>query len=453
MRSIKRQLLAALLAATTLALSAGAWLTYRDTLDEVSNLFDYQLRQMALSLGDPATQGMQDLVNLPEGFDFVIQISGPKGVRVFYSNTHKNLPGLVRTENDPSQTLDTTGVFFTTLVPEEGVWRVFAKRWQSQTIVQVGQPLKIRQKWAWDVAMQLTWRLIALLPLLSALIWILVRRGLAPLDRLAQALGQRNPRAMEALPEGHVPQEVLPLVQALNALLLRLTEALNAQRAFIADAAHELRTPVAAMRLQAQLLERTRSETEAQAALQDLKAGIRRAGDTVDQLLTLACQEPEMADKPFAKVRLSDLAQQVIGDQFVLANDKAIDLGLADDDQEAVVWGEAEGLRILLANLLGNALRYTPEGGRVDVHVRMERQTPVLEVTDTGPGIPEMYQGRVFDRLFRCPETTEAGTGLGLAIVKTVAERHGAKVELQNVDGGGLRVKVLFPALATGDRP
>lgn len=301
--------------------------------------------------------------------------------------------------------------------------------------------------------MQLTWRLIALLPLLSALIWILVRRGLAPLDRLAQALGQRNPRAMEALPEGHVPQEVLPLVQALNALLLRLTEALNAQRAFIADAAHELRTPVAAMRLQAQLLERTRSETEAQAALQDLKAGIRRAGDTVDQLLTLACQEPEMADKPFAKVRLSDLAQQVIGDQFVLANDKAIDLGLADDDQEAVVWGEAEGLRILLANLLGNALRYTPEGGRVDVHVRMERQTPVLEVTDTGPGIPEMYQGRVFDRLFRCPETTEAGTGLGLAIVKTVAERHGAKVELQNVDGGGLRVKVLFPALATGDRP
>jgi two-component system OmpR family sensor kinase len=165
----------------------------------------------------------------------------------------------------------------------------------------------------------------------------------------------------------------------------------------------------------------------------------------VRQLLTLARQDPDIAAKPFVSVSLSELARSVIGDQIALAAAKDIDLGLASADERALVLGDTEGLRILLANLVENAVRYTPGGGRVDVHIRVETcGKPCIEVDDTGPGIPAKDQARVFDRFFRGEGTAEPGTGLGLAIVKTVADRHGAVVELSNAEPHGLRVSVVF---------
>lgn len=433
MKSIRRQLLAALLGTISLALLAGAFAIYRSTLAEVDDLFDYQLRQLALSLRDQAYHNAfaQATEDVAEDFDFVIQVWSPEGVRVYYSHPHKTLPGLVQ-------------MGYNTITTPEGNWRVFAAQLNS-LVIQVAQPLKVRNQMAIKTALHLLIPLSALLPVLSLLIWILVSRGLAPLDRLAKAVATRSPKALEPLPEQKAPEEVLPLVRSLNDLLARLGDALAAQRAFIADAAHELRTPIAAMQLQAQLVERAESEEEAHAAIADLKAGIQRAGHAVRQLLTLARQDPDMAAKPFVSVSLAELARSVIGDQIALAGAKDIDLGIEAVDESALVLGDTEGLRILLTNLIENAIRYTPKGGQVDIFIRrMEDGRASVEVADTGPGIAVKDKSRVFDRFYRAEGTAEPGTGLGLAIVKTVADRHGASIELNNAEPHGLRVKVVF---------
>ena len=439
LKSIRRQLLAALLGAISLALLLGGFVIYRSILAEVDGLFDYQLRQLALSLRDqafhnafaPATD------DVSEDFDFVIQVWSPEGVRVYYSHPHKTLPGLAQ-------------LGYNTIQTPEGSWRVFAVKLNS-LVIQVAQPLNVRNHMALQTAMHLLIPFFALLPVLSLLIWILVSRGLAPLNRLAKAVATRSPKALEPLPLQKSPVEVLPLVRSLNDLLARLDEALAAQRCFIADAAHELRTPIAAMQLQAQLLERAQTDEEAKAALVDLKAGIQRAGHAVRQLLTLARQDPDMVAKPFVSVSLAELAGNVIGDQLALAAAKDIDLGIAAVDESALVMGDTEGLRILLTNLVENAIRYTPQGGKVDVFVhRRQDGNASLEVVDTGPGIAVKDQARVFDRFYRGEATAEPGTGLGLAIVKTVADRHGAKVELKNGETRGLSVRVVFPELDMG---
>jgi two-component system OmpR family sensor kinase len=399
----------------------------------VDDLFDYQLRQLALSLRDQAFHNAfaPPTEHVEEELDFVIQVWSPEGVRVYYSQPHKTLPGLVQ-------------IGYNTITTPEGNWRVYATQLNS-LVIQVAQPLGVRNAKALQAAIHLMIPLCALLPVLSVLIWIVVSRGLAPLDRLAKAVATRSPKALEPLPEQKVPVEVLPVVRSLNGLLGRLDEALAAQKAFIADAAHELRSPIAAMQLQAQLVERAQTGEDARAAIADLKAGIQRAGHAVRQLLTLARQDPDLAAKPFVSVSLAELARSVIGDQIALAAAKDIDLGLAAADERALVLGDTEGLRILLANLVENAVRYTPKGGRVDVHIRQEEGgKPSIEVDDTGPGIALKDQGRVFDRFFRGEGTAEPGTGLGLAIVKTVADRHGALVRLRNVEPHGLRVKVVF---------
>ena len=437
MKSIRHQLLIALLGTISLALLLGAFVIYRSTLAEVDDLFDYQLRQLALSLRDqayhnafaPATE------DVAEDFDFVIQVWSPEGVRVYYSHPHKTLPGLVQ-------------IGYNTITTPEGNWRVFAAQLNS-LVIQVAQPLKVRNQMALRTAMHVLMPLGALLPVLTLLIWILVSRGLAPLDRLAKAVATRSPRALEPLSEQKAPEEVLPLVRSLNDLLARLAEALTAQRAFIADAAHELRTPIAAMQLQAQLVERAESKEEAQTSIADLKAGIQRASHAVSQLLTLARQDPDMAAKPYVSVSLAELARSVVGDQIALAGAKDIDLGIEEANEKAIVLGDTEGLRILLTNLVENAVRYTPMGGQVDVHVSCEDGGPVIEVSDTGPGIPLKDQARVFDRFYRGEATTEPGTGLGLAIVKTIADRHGAKIELSNAEPNGLRVSVVFKGMGS----
>ncbi len=439
MKSIRRQLLVALLGTISLALLLGAFAIYRSTLAEVDDLFDYQLRQLALSLRDqafhnafaPATE------DVAEDFDFVIQVWSPEGVRVYYSHPHKTLPGLVQ-------------IGYNTISTPEGNWRVFAAQLNS-LVIQVAQPLKVRNQMALQTALHLLIPLGALLPVLTVLIWILVTRGLAPLDRLAKAVATRSPKALEPLPEEKAPEEVLPLVRSLNDLLGRLGEALAAQRAFIADAAHELRTPIAAMQLQAQLVERAESPEETQASIADLKAGIQRASHVVRQLLTLARQDPDMAAKPMVSVALAELARSVIGDHIALAGAKDIDLGIEEANEYALVMGDTEGLRILLTNLVENAVRYTPTGGQVDVFIRrLEGGGASIEVADSGPGIAVKDQTRVFDRFYRAEGTTEPGTGLGLAIVKTIADRHGAFIELQNAEPHGLRIRVVFTGFEVG---
>ena len=285
---------------------------------------------------------------------------------------------------------------------------------------------------------------MALIPVLAAVIWIGVGRALRPLQALSREVRARSATDLAALSREGLPEEVQPLVSSLNDLLDRLQRAIEAQGQFVADAAHELRTPLTAVQLQLQVFQRAESQPERDEALRRLTEGVRRSTHLVQQLLTLARQEPESTASQRQLVELSALAEQVAGDFALLAREKAIDLKL--DLQPATVPGDAEGLRVMLNNLVDNAIRYTPGGGHVRLSVRRGETGSTLQVEDTGPGIPEEQRARVFDRFYRAAGDEVEGSGLGLAIVKRVVDRHLGRIELDTGSGGiGLRVSVLLP--------
>ena len=432
MNSIRRRLLLALLSTLAVAMLLGAFATYRTARDEADAIFDYHLRQLALSLRDHVLENAlpSALEADAEAQDFAIQVWSEDGVRLYYSHPRQALPDQAR-------------LGYATIDTDQGRWRVFGIQQRGHTI-QVAQPMRVRDRLALTAALRTVAPFLLLLPVLGVVIWLVVGRGLRPLDAVAQAVTTRSASAPDPLPDQNVPAEVMPLVRSLNDLLVRLRGALDAQRAFIADAAHELRTPLTALQLQVQLSERATDERERAEALAELKGGLQRLSHSVQQLLTLARQEPGAADRFVASVRLADLAGRVIGEHLALAEAKGIDLGAAAVRDDVVVEGDAQGLGILLANLVSNAIRYTPAGGKVDVSVGEDGHGPFLEVCDSGRGIPAMERERVFDRFYRREGENEAGSGLGLAIVKTIAARHDAAVNLDDAALGGLRVRLQF---------
>ncbi len=233
-------------------------------------------------------------------------------------------------------------------------------------------------------------------------------------------------------------------MRELNRLLARLQEAFDAQRAFISDAAHELRSPLTALRLQLQLLDRAPDEAARFEARTRLGAAVERAIHLAEQLLTLARSDPEELAGNFAPVDLCEAAAAGIADTHDLALLRRIELSL-DAPSALPIRGDGEAIRILVRNLVDNAVRYTHPGGSVRVRCRATDEGVVLEVTDTGPGIAAADRDRVFDRFYRRAGAQESGSGLGLAIVKAIADRHGAHVELDDAPNGGLRVAVTFP--------
>ena len=435
MNSIRSNLIAALIGAMIATLCAGGWATFVTTRNEVGDLFDYQLRQIALSLRDQTFQASAEALASDESLDYVIRVWDMSGLTVYSSRQHQSLPEL-------------TQLGYSTAGSDEGQWRVFAVQYHGMTIA-VAQPMRVRDRLAVAAAWRTAKPFLILLPVLGVLLWILVSRGLQPLSRLAQLLKARSADSLEPLRAKDIPEEVEPLVGALNDLLVRLKTALDGQKAFIADAAHELRTPLTALQLQVQLIERAESDAVRQAALADLKTGLQRTAHTVQQMLELARQEPGSVEYKQLPVALTALVQEAVIDHEQLAGSRQIDLGVTHTDETAVISGDVEALRVLLANLVANAIRYTPVGGRVDVACGRDQSGSFLEVVDNGPGIPANERERVFDRFYRCESsdaTVSAGSGLGLSIVQAIADRHRAKVVLDDAEKGGLRVTVRFTA-------
>ena len=291
--------------------------------------------------------------------------------------------------------------------------------------------------------------ILALIPALAILITVVVGRALQPIQRVAQALERRSASALQPLPSAGIPPEIRPIVDALNDLLARLDHALSAQRAFVADAAHELRSPLTALKLQLQLAERAQTDAQRTAAFAKLHQRLDRATHLLQQLLTLARHESQQEQAALEPVKLAPLAQGVVADYHEMAENQGIDLGveIGAGADALMVQGHRESLRIMLSNLVDNALRYTPNGGRIDVAVLEQDGCPALQVIDNGPGIPENERPRVFDRFFRGEGNSVSGSGLGLAIVKNIADAHHATVQLSNTPTGlGLMVTIRFPA-------
>lgn len=433
MRSIRRELLVSLLGAVLIAGSIAALAVYYKARAEIGELLDYQLRQMALALRDDTVNGLDVIEPPPYGFDHAIQASSEDGVRLYYSRSRVRLPG-------------NAADGYATMNSAEGPWRLYTLR-QRGVSVQVAQPMSVRNGLAARAAWRTMTPFILLVPLLALFVWFAVARGLRPLNAIATAVKARSPALLDPLPHERIPEEIKPVVLALNDLLPRLSRALETQRAFVADAAHELRTPLTALRLQLQLAERAQSDAERALAFETVRQGLHRAAHLVEQLLTLARAEPADACSLPANVEIGALAAETVGEHAMLAESRGVDLGLARRDPDLLIAGDHDALRTLLSNLIDNAVRYIPAGGRIDVSAVRGDTGPVLEVTDTGPGIPVAERERVFDRFYRRVSSDVPGTGLGLAIVRSIAERHGATIQLDEAPGGcGLTVRVTFPA-------
>jgi len=431
MNSIRARLLVALIILVAVVSLLAAAVTYRRVLSETSNLFDYQLRQMALSLRSQISLAPRVEVPPDQGdTDFVIQIWDLFGARVYLSR-----PGLPM--------INQTILGYADLSLRGEAWRAYGLQ-TADGVIQIAQPVRVREAFARAAALRVVIPLMLLLPIMIASVAWIVRRGLLPLRDVTAEVQRRDVRSLTPLAAGTLPLEIAPLVSELNRLLARLQAAFAVQRAFISDAAHELRSPLTALRLQLQLLDRAPDAAARTEARERLGAAVERAIHLVEQLLTLARSDPQESGGRFEPVDLGAVAAQGITDTHALAIVRNIDLGL-EAEPGTTVRGDPEALRTLIRNLVDNAVRYTPSGGSVRVHSRNAGDRAVLEVTDTGPGIPPAERERVFDRFYRRAAVQESGTGLGLAIVRAIAERHGARVALDEAPGGGLKVIVDFP--------
>ena len=433
--SIRRRLLIALLGALLGSGSIAAIATYASARSEVDSLLDEELRQIALSLRDHA---QLDLARLQRASDdpelrVLVQIWDPAFARPYSSRAI-----------DPLPRLNTEG--FATLDHDGRAWRIYATPSGNQAI-QVAQPTALRAELAARSAGRLLLPVIIVLPFLGLLGWWIVGRGLAPLTEVAQTLSQRDPTSLQPVTVDGLPIEVRPLVEALNALLQRLDVSFDTQRRFAADAAHELRTPLTALTLQIQLAARSQTHEDRALALERMEQGVKRATRLVQQLLTMARLEPEAAQKGAVPIDLAILATAVADELQPLAAQKSIVLEV-DAPPLTQIPGQEDALRILLTNLIDNAIRYTPPGGRVHVSVQPAGARVQLIVQDAGPGIPPDELERVFDRFYRGREAVAGGSGLGLAIVRQIAAMHDATITLSEGNStGGLRALASFPAL------
>jgi signal transduction histidine kinase len=282
-----------------------------------------------------------------------------------------------------------------------------------------------------------------MLPVSLVAVWVAVSSSLRKLKGVTSLVERMNATSLQPI-GGPVPSEIQPLVQAVNELLGRVERAMEMERSFTADAAHELRTPLAAIRAQAQAAIGADEPTEKSASLAQVLRGVDRATRSVEQLLTLARLDPQR-QLALQEVDLHAIVQDVLANSAQSALDRQVELELSGD-ASLPVQGDAELLRLLFRNLVDNAVRYSPPGSTVHIGLGTQSTGPFVTVADEGPGIPAEHLDRVFDRFFRTPGAPGEGSGLGLAIVRQIADRHGAQVTAVNkTDGHGARFTVQFP--------
>jgi two-component system sensor histidine kinase TctE len=274
-----------------------------------------------------------------------------------------------------------------------------------------------------------------ILPIAITLLWFALSRGLSPLTVLQQNIRSRRPDDLSPIDSRAVPEEISPLVSSLNEMLERQSQSIQSQKRFIADAAHQMKTPLAGMRMQSELALRQDSREEIQRSLEQLAKSSASATRLVNQLLALARAENESPQStPLQRLDLTGLARSTVQDWFVPAQAREIDLGFEADDDSIAVMGHGTMLREMLNNLIDNALRYTQTGGSVTARVRAdhERGLAIIEVEDNGPGIDPSQREQIFDRFYRILGSEVEGSGLGLAIVREIAQGHYAEVDLFN---------------------
>jgi two-component system, OmpR family, sensor histidine kinase TctE len=316
-------------------------------------------------------------------------------------------------------------------------------------LVQVAETLNKRRILANEILLGMLLPELLLILVVGMIIWFGVERALRPLAALQKEIGSRSHRDLSPLPEQTAPDEVRALVRAMNDLLARLSEALSSQQRFIADAAHQLRTPLAGLKTQTELALRQDAPAEIHRTLLQLNTATGHTTHLVNQLLSLARAEPgNSRAQALQAIDLNELAREITSEWVPHALERNIDLGFDASPQAPCIEGDTLLLKEMLRNLLDNAIRYTPPGGQVTVRVTAQNNKAQLSVEDNGPGVPAVERERVFERFYRLLGTGAEGCGLGLAIVREIAASHNAETRLDpGANGSGTLASVIFPAI------
>jgi two-component system sensor histidine kinase QseC len=419
------------------------WTGYQRAIHEADGLLDAQLTQYAQILLSLANEGEDDEVKLPD-----IVAHPYQSKLMFQIWDMKDAPRIMlRSPGAPRQWPEgvrASGYSETILAGH--AWRFFAAKGPDEHVVLAAHDLHIREELAREIALSNMAPYLVAVPILALLLLLAIRHSLEPLHALASDLAGRDPGHLEEVQEAGLPRELRPPVRAINQLFGRIRRVMDKERRFTSDAAHELRTPIAALCAQLQVAERTPDPEERQAAIAKALHGANRMTHLVTQLLSLARLEAASADKPDVEVNLSDLLQDVVAGVFSQSKTKGIQLQ-ADIERDGVITGNSELLRVLLRNLIDNALRYMPEGEKVRVGLALELGRVVLMVEDSGPGVAMKERDKLGLRFHRFGNQTIEGVGLGLSIVRRIAELHGAELTFgDGLEGRGLGVRVSFPA-------
>lgn len=453
--SLRARLLAILLSATATVWLLTAITSYLDTRHEIGELFDAQLAQagrtlLTLSrheLYEMSEHGSDDghIHFIPENIG---QLAGHHyehsvAYQIWSTETGKLM---IHSDRAPETALSDISHGFSDSLVDGKAWRVFTLTDpDSEFMVQLGESYDLRDELTSHIVLRLGLPMLLALPLLALIIWLGIGRALAPLTHLTREIGHRAATRLDPVGDLAAPAEITPMVTALNRLFARLQLAFDNERRFTADAAHELRTPLAALRTQAEVALRASDDASRGQALRQVILGVDRATHLLEQLLTLARLDPDTGLQHATALDLCTLTRDTLAELASHAAGKQIELALNEPCQGTCP-GHATSLTILLRNLVDNAIRYTPAGGSVEVSLRHVGTEQLIEVADSGPGIPAAEHGRVFDRFYRRVGSGGNGSGLGLSIVQRIVELHGGHIELDQSTLGGLLVSVYLPA-------
>jgi len=442
-RSLQGRLLVLVLGMVVLVWTTTAVMTWFDARHELDELLDSHLAQAAALL---VVQQADDLDD-DHGIDApTLHRYAPKvAFQVFHEGRL-----VLRSANAPAQPMvESSQRFesgFTTVRMDGRAWRVFATRGaERDVLVYVGELTSARASILWAVLRSTLWPMLIALPVLALVAWWAVDRGVAPLRHLGHTLAQRRAQALEPVTLRDAPSEMAPMIDALNGLFERIVALMEFEHRFTADAAHELRTPIAAIRAQAQVALGESDDAQRRHALQGTLEGCDRAARLVEQLLTLSRLETDAAPT-LRTVDLVAIAKQVVAELAPKAVGKGQSLELETMPGCAVA-GDEILLAVLVRNLVDNAVRYSPPGARVEVALRKEAGRIVLSVEDSGTGLSQVDLQRLGERFFRVPGGDESGSGLGWSIVRRIASAHRADLKAGRSERlGGLAVRVAFDA-------
>lgn len=442
-RSLQGRLLVLVMSLVTGVWLATATATWFDARHELDELLDGHLAQAAALL----------VVQQAHEFDEEqTHVDAPSlhryAPKVAFQVFHHSRP-VAHSANAPSTPM--TGADrsfqsgFRTLHLEGQTWRVFAAYGHDQDIqVYVGEQISSRASILWAILRSALWPMLLALPVLALATWWAIRQGVAPLHDLSRALSERQPQALQPVVLDQAPPEMSPMLDALNGLLRRIAELMESERRFTADAAHELRTPIAAIRMQAQVALAETDDALRQHALHATLEGCDRATRLVEQLLTLSRLETGTTPA-LTPLDLHSVVQRVVGDiaPHAIQKQQVIEL---DAPTPCMVTGDATLLSVLIRNLVDNAIRYSPRSAQIHIRLIPCEQGVTLEVEDSGPGMTQADLARIGERFFRVMGTGQSGSGLGWSIVQRIAAVHQAEVKVSASEAlGGLKVAVHWP--------